>query len=101
MGKPSSTDTVTPLDGDGQNVVIPPEGSPQVPTDNVPPEDYDTRGQTTVATPRGYRFSSSDKEIPVIDVHGVQVTSAQADALIKESDDLVYKVVTPADQDKE
>ena len=92
MGKPQSTDTVTPLDGDGKNVVTPGEGEPTVDTGNVGPEDYSTRGQTTVATPRGYRFAPSDKEVPVVTHAGLKVTAEQADALVSESDGLVFKV---------
>lgn len=93
MAKPQqSADTVTPLDGDGKNVVQPGEGAPTVETGNVNPEDYNTEGRTTVATPRGYRFASSNKEIPVVTSAGIKVTAEQADALAKESDGLVFKV---------
>ena len=56
---------------------------------NVSSEDYTTRGQTVVATRRGYRFTPEDKSIPVITRDGVKVTKEQADALVAESGGLV------------
>lgn len=93
MAKPQqNADTVTPLDGDGRNVVTPGEGEPTVNTGNVGSEDYSTKGQTTVATRRGYRFAPSNKEIPMVTSLGIKVTAEQADALVTESDGLVFKV---------
>lgn len=73
-------DTVTPLDGDGSNVTGVDEQF-----ENVSQADYETRGQTTVATRRGYRFVPSDKEIPVITSAGVKVTAEQAEELVEAS----------------
>lgn len=80
----NDADTVTPLDGDGSNVTGLDEQF-----ENVKQEDYDTRGQTTVATRRGYRFAPSDKNVPVITNTGVKVTADQAEALVKESNGMV------------
>jgi hypothetical protein len=82
-------DTVTPLDGDGHNVVYPPVANPGPVTPNVSKAEFDTSGRTVVATPRGYAFQPNDIEIPVIDHAGVKVTKEQADALVDESDGLV------------
>lgn len=79
-----NVDTVTPLDGDGSNVVGLDEQF-----ENVKSEDYETKGQTTVATRDGYRFVPSDKSIPVITSQGIKVTKDQAEALSQESDGLV------------
>lgn len=82
----NDADTVTPLDGDGHNVT---GVEDQFSTGNVKPEDYETRGQTTVATRRGYRFAPQDKDLPVITSDGIKVTAEQAKALVEESDGLV------------
>lgn len=106
MADEYDVDTVTPLDGDGSNVVLPPvgdEGNLAAQFDNVQPEDYDTRGQTTVATPRGYAFASSNKDVPVITHAGVKVTADVANELVAESDEVnggVY-IVTNDDTSEE
>lgn len=73
------TDTVSPLDGDGHNVVDPTESG------NVPAEDFDTKGKTTVATRRGYAFNPSNKDLPQITSAGVKMTKDQADEVVAES----------------
>lgn len=59
-------------------------------------EPFETQGRTRLATRRGYRFAPSDKDLPVITSTGVNVTAAQADAIIAEADGdtegLVFKV---------
>lgn len=81
----NDADTVTPLDGDGSNVTGVTEQF-----DNVSVEDYSTRGHTTVATRRGYRFAPSNKDIPVVTHEGLNVTKEQASELVTESDGVVY-----------
>lgn len=89
-------DTVTPLDGDGHNVTGISEQfeNPRdaVASANVSAQDYETRGRTTVATRRGYRFAPADKGIPVITHEGLKVTADVAESLAKESDGLVFVV---------
>lgn len=90
-------DTVTPLDGDGRNVVgLDEQFGGSVPYDdstgNINPAEFDTAGRTRVATPIGYRFASNDKALPVVDSDGVKMTREQADAVIAESDNLVFLV---------
>ena len=75
-------DTLTPLDGEDGNVTGLTEQF-----DNVPESEYETRGQTTVATRRGYRFVPSDKELPVIHSGGVKMSREAADALLDEAGD--------------
>lgn len=98
-------DTVTPLDGDGHNVTGISEQfeNPRdaVESGNVSVKDYETRGRTTVATRRGYRFAPSDKDIPVITHEGVKVTAEQAATLAKESDDLVFVRADASDEEGE
>lgn len=77
-------DTVTPLDGDGSNVT---GIEAQHASENVKAEDYETRGQTTVATRRGYAYVPSDKSLPMITSAGVKMTKSAADALVAESDE--------------
>ena len=60
--------------------------------ENVPVEDYSTRGQTTVATRRGYRFVPSNKSLPVVTHDGVKVTIEDAEALTSESKGIVFVV---------
>lgn len=67
--------------------------------ENVSAEEYTTQGKTTVATRRGYRFVPSNKDLPMITHDGIRVTADEADALVEESDGLVYKVL--ADENKE
>lgn len=84
-------DTTTPLDGDGHNVVSPTDPAPVTAGfPNVSKSEYETRGQTVVATRRGYAFASNDTDIPVITHDGVKVTKEQADALVDESSGEVY-----------
>lgn len=98
-------DTVTPLDGDGSNVVFPPPaGDAEDLTsayDNVQREDYNMRGRTTVATPRGYAFVPSDTDVPVVTHEGVTVTAEQAEAIVAESDVLKGRafIVNPNEED--
>lgn len=80
-------DTVTPLDGEDGEVTGVTEQF-----DNVDTEDYSTKGQTTVATRRGYRFAPSNKDLPVITAAGVKVTADQAQALVDESNGVVSVV---------
>ena len=67
-------------------------------TGNVSEKEYTTRGQTKVATKRGWRFAPKDKDLPVITSAGVFVTREQAEALVEESDGLV-KVVAETKED--
>lgn len=76
----ADADTVTPLDGEDGNVTGIAEQFP-----NVSEEDYDTRGQTTVATRPGYRFVPSDDSLPIVTSKGVKMTQEQADTVVKES----------------
>lgn len=81
------TDTVTPLDGDGHNVVYP-EGDYEPfddATGNVKSEYYETRGKTTVATRRGFVFVPSDKSLPVITPDGVNMTKDEAEEVVAEA----------------
>lgn len=98
-------DTVTPLDGDGHDVVFPQEGDGALTFGNVDAEDYESRGKTTVATPRGYRFASANKDIPVIDSTGIKVTREVAAEVLAESDQHNGKVfvveATDADDETE
>lgn len=80
----NDVDTVTPVD-DGDFTPFDDHG-------NITPEHYETRGQTTVATRRGYAFVPSDKNVPVITAEGVQVTKDQADAIVNESNGRVHIV---------
>lgn len=95
----NDADTVTPLDGDGSNVTgLDEQFEPfDEATGNITAEHYETRGQTTVATRRGYRFASADKNIPVVTASGLKVTADTADALVKESNGLVYAVTDKED----
>ena len=73
-------DTLTPLDGEDGNVT-----GLSAQFDNTPESEYETRGKTTVATRRGYRFVPSDKDLPVIHSGGVKVTAEVAAQLIEEA----------------
>lgn len=75
---------------DAFETAAPDEGQPD--TGNASVEDYSTRGQTTVATRRGWRFAPSDKDLPVVTHAGVKVTSEQARSLVQESGGLVQIV---------
>ena len=100
----NDVDTVTPLDGDGQNVVFPSvgdEGDLADKFDRPAAEDYDSKGQTTVATPFGYAFVSSDQSLPVVTHQGVNVTKEQADAIVAESDENDGKVYVRTDDEGE
>lgn len=103
MADENDVDTVTPLDGDGQNVVFPTPAGEEDATrfGNVSAEDYDTKGRTTVATPYGYAFASSDKEIPLVSHAGLQVTADIAEALVAESDACGGKVYIVTDDESE
>lgn len=79
-------DTVTPLDGDGHNVVMGEDFSPfDEESGNINEEYYETRGKTTVATRPGYAFQPSDKGLPVITHTGVRMTKEQAEQVVAES----------------
>lgn len=96
-------DTVTPLDGDGRNVVktgdmVSGKVTSTRPTEEavlnkgeeaaeVAPEKGD---RVIVATPRGYAFDSNDSDAPLVSHVGAKVTQEMADALIKESVGLVF-----------
>lgn len=90
-------DTVTPLDGDGHNVTGLDEQFET--TANVQQEDYETKGRTTVATRRGYRFVPTNKDLPVVTSTGLKVTAEEAEALVSESKGLVSIVTN--DENKE
>jgi len=90
-----NADTVTPLDGDGSNVTGVTEQFP-----NVAAEDYKTRGQTTVATRRGYRFVPSNKDLPVVTDQGVKMTKEDAEAAVAESNGRAF-IVSNDDENKE
>lgn len=76
----NGVDTTTPLDGDGRNVTGVAEQF-----DNVPEDGYTTKGQTTVATRRGYRFVPSNKDLPVVTSAGLKMTKDEAEAVVAES----------------
>lgn len=80
-------DTTTPLDGDGHNVTGVAEQF-----GNPPEEEYETQGRTVVATRRGYRFASNNKDLPVIHSGGVKMTREQADEVVTESGGVVFLV---------
>lgn len=107
MADEDSVDTVTPLDGDGHNVTYPvPFGGTEGDRvadqfDNVKQEDYETRGRTTVATPYGYAFVSSDTDLPVITHEGTKMTAEQAEAVVAESDAINGKAYVVAEQEDE
>lgn len=46
--------------------------------------DYKTQGKTHVKAKRGYVGTPSDQSLPLIDEVGIDMTSAQADALMDE-----------------
>lgn len=89
-------DTVTPLDGDGSNAT----GVEEQFLDDNPAEDYETKGRTTVATRRGYRFVSSNPDLPVVTYTGVKMTKEEADSLVTEADGLVH-IVNPTENEEE
>lgn len=62
------------------------DDEPVTPAENVSPEEYSTKGKTTVATRRGYAFVSSNRDLPVITHDGVQMTAEEADFVVAESD---------------
>lgn len=65
-------------------------------------DEYTTRGQTRLATRRGYRFQPSNKDLPEVTASGISVTATDADAILRESDAVrgtVYKVDTDQDQE--
>lgn len=93
MSESDGADTVTPLDGDGRNVVGLDEQF-----ENVSADEYETRGQTTVATRRGYRFVPSDKEIPIITSDGVKMGKEDADKVVAESRGRVF-IVEPKNEE--
>lgn len=70
--------------------VAPDEGDPD--TGNLPVEEYESQGDTVVATRRGYRFAPADKNVPVVTHVGLKVGSRQAEDLVKESDGVVFIV---------
>lgn len=99
----NDVDTTTPLDGDGQDVEFPSpeEGEFLDQFPNVRPEDYESRGQTTLATERGYAFVSSDESVPVITHTGVNVSADVAEAVLEESARLDGKVFKRNNDDEE
>jgi hypothetical protein len=93
----SNADTVTPLDGEDGNVTGVAEQF-----ERPDARDYKTRGQTTVATRRGYAVAPSDKSLPVVTSDGVKMTKEQAEAVVKESNGRAFiKGSGDADQDEE
>jgi hypothetical protein len=90
----NGVDTTTPLDGDGRNVT----GVAEQFGDDAP-EEYTTRGQTTVATRRGYRFASSNQDLPVITSDGIKMTKSEADAVVAESNGRVSIVTDESEED--
>ena len=88
-------DTITPLDGEDGNVT-----GLQDQFGNTPESEYETKGKTTVATRHGYRFASSNKDVPVIHSGGVKVTKEVADELVKESKDSRAEVRIVEDSDE-
>lgn len=90
----NGVDTTTPLDGDGRNVT----GVAEQFGDDAP-EEYTTRGQTVVATRRGYRFASSNKDLPVITSDGIKMTKDEADAVVAESDGFASIVTNESEED--
>lgn len=104
MADENEVDTTTPLDGDGQNVVYPTPGDAAIfdqYADHVKPEEYETNGRTTVATPLGYAFVSADKDIPVVTHEGIKVTKEVAETLVAESDEINGRVFIVAPDDTE
>lgn len=87
-----AADTVTPPDVEGATVI-------RERHENAMPEDYDTKGQTTVATRRGYAFAPSNKAIPVITEAGIKMTREQADEVVAESDRSDGKVFIVEDKE--
>lgn len=99
MTDDNSVDTVTPLDGDGSGVTgvadqfDRTDSEPFDPSSgNLKQEAYETQGRTTVATRRGYAFSSNDKEIPVVTHTGLKTDANTAKDLVEESNGLVFIV---------
>jgi len=85
----SNPDTVTPLDGEDGNVT---GVAAQFAPENVSAEYYDTRGQTTVATRRGYAVVPTNKDLPMVTSEGVKMTKEQADAVVAESNGRAFLV---------
>ncbi len=83
----NEADTVTPLDGeDGEVTGVAEQFG------NVDERDYETRGQTTVATAPGYRFAPSKKDLPVITSRGVKMSREDADAVVEEAKKVSSKI---------
>lgn len=89
-----NVDTVTPLDGDGRNVI-----GAEADAASTDAEDYKTKGRTTVATRRGFRFRSANEDLPVVTHAGIKVTREEANALVEESSGLVS--ITSDNENKE
>lgn len=90
----TEADSITPLDTDVEAVET------TVEVARVSPEDYKTRGRTTVATRPGYAFDSGrNLDIPTITHEGLLVNADQAADLVDESDGVVFVLDDNTEED--
>jgi hypothetical protein len=67
-----------------------PPASEALGVSNPAPGEFESRGRTLVRTKYPYQFASNNTDLPVVTRDGVRVNREQADALVTESDGLVF-----------